>query len=265
MVTNIHGGNTYRFPNKDKLLDFSSNINPLGIPLVLKDELLSSIDTISCYPDAEYRDLIGNIGSYYNIKNNCITVSNGAVELIYNSIKALNSKRVLIPSPAFAEYKHAALDSGAEVFIHILKSDKNFIPDINSIMTDAVENRCDTIIICNPNNPTSVLMPKEKIQQLASLCYENKINVIIDETFIELTKHGNSNSAMEFIEKYDNILIIRAFTKILAIPGLRLGYSFSNPETTLALKRMQLQWSVNSLASCVGNVLSKLDHYFQET
>jgi len=91
------------------------------------------------------------------------------------------------------------------------------------------------------------------------------IYVIVDEAFIELTDGGNSNSVADCIVKYCNLFIIRAFTKLFAIPGLRLGYGIGSPDVINALWEKKLLWSVNTLALCVGEFLTDSGEYLRET
>lgn len=264
-----HGGDIYKASRQygfrqEELLDYSANINPMGVPEGIKERIISSIDGLINYPDPDCSSLTEEIAHYVKVSEGSIIVGNGASEIIFLLFEVLAPKRVLIPAPAFSEYAAAAARYGAKVQYFMLKEEQEFRLNVDELMEEATVG-IDAVVLCNPNNPTSTLVPKRDLKRLIEYLNHKGIKLIIDEAFIELTGNYLENTVADYIKEYDNLFIIRAFTKLLAIPGLRLGYGLGNPEFVQKLRERKLPWSVNSLAACVGEFLRDNNGYLQKT
>lgn len=265
----IHGGNIYRASKTygikvEDILDYSANINPFGLPEGLKDILVSGFDNLLNYPDPEYTELKKEISGYLKVAEERIIPGNGASEIIYLLIEVLQLKRILIPAPSLNEYTQAAHAAGVETDFFELKEANNFKLPVDEL-TGKVKSGYDALLLCNPNNPTSTLLSREELYKILRFTASRRINVIIDEAFIELTEGGNGISMVEALGEFNNIFIIRAFTKLFAIPGLRLGYGLGNIELVKAMWRRNIPWSVNSLACCVAQFLNNCSEYLEKT
>ncbi|MCX7842879.1 MAG: threonine-phosphate decarboxylase CobD [Clostridia bacterium] len=267
--TDIHGGNIYKASqlygiNTQDILDFSANINPLGIPDSVRKALAEGIDSLVNYPDPECIALRQGIGGYLDIPPENIIVGNGATEIVFLLYDSLKLRKVLIPAPAFAEYSKAAKASGCEIIYHEMREEAGFALEIPRLIDDIAAD-VDAIFICNPNNPTSSLISKSELIYLARQAQMRNTRVIVDEAFIELTCGGNENSIVQAVKEFDNIFIIRAFTKIFAIPGLRLGYGIGSSDIIGAMWERKQPWSVNNLACALGNVFRQEKEYLHRT
>jgi threonine-phosphate decarboxylase len=136
-IADKHGGNVYKAEDrygirKEDFLDYSANVNPLGIPQELRELIISNIDLISCYPDPECNDLKKDISSYLDIPSDRIIIGNGAAEIIFLLFDEQKPKKVLIPSPTFCEYERAAIKLGAEVVFFRIREERHFKLDITS-------------------------------------------------------------------------------------------------------------------------------------
>ncbi|MDP4183130.1 MAG: pyridoxal phosphate-dependent class II aminotransferase [Bacillota bacterium] len=266
--TNTHGGNIYTASQKygikkEDFIDYSANINPLGIPEVLKESIVSNIDALTNYPDPDCSELKMDISLYLNIDIDAIIIGNGAAEIIFLLFDELRPRKVLIPEPTFCEYEMAARRSGADVFYFELKEEEDFKLNINKLQ--GMMEGIDVIMLCNPNNPTSTLTSKDDLLQVLRFAQENGIKVIIDETFIELTIGANYNSMASYLNQFDNLFIIRALTKIFAIPGLRVGYGLGSPQLIKRLWKKKLPWSVNSFSCMAGCLFRDSEGYLNKT
>lgn len=265
-----HGGNIYKAAEKygirkEDFLDFSANINPLGIPEELRELIISNIDLLSCYPDPECSDIREDISSYLNVPSDRIIIGNGAAEIIFLLFDELKPGKVLIPSPTFCEYERAAVKSGAKAVFYRINESEGFKLDVHKLVDCMNDEGVESLILCNPNNPTSFLTPADHLLYLLKAAKRKGINVIIDETFIELTIGGNLNSLAGYLCEFDNLFIIRAFTKLFAIPGLRLGYGLGNKELISNLWKRKVTWSVNCFASISGMLLKNKYGYLDKT
>jgi threonine-phosphate decarboxylase len=249
---------------KEDFLDYSANINPLGLPQNLREILISNLDNLVNYPDTECTELKQDISRYLKVDEDRIIVGNGASEVIFLLFEVLRPKKVLIPSPTFAEYSKAAVRCGADIEYFPLKEEDNFIPDREDLFSK-LQAGVDALFLCNPNNPTSTLLTKSSLLEIIEYSSRRNVFVIIDEAFIELTAEANENSMAEVLSRFNNLFIIRAFTKLFAIPGLRLGYGLGGVETVKKMWEIKMPWSVNSLACSVGPVLEDKTGYMKKT
>lgn len=269
MQPSIHGGDLYQTAKslgirKEDLLDFSANINPLGLPQLLKEILITKMDDIVNYPDPEYNELREELSQYTGVAKGSIIAGNGASEVLYLLFEVLRPGKILLPAPCFSEYAEAAETVGTEINYYQLKEENNFRMDISDFIRH-ITNDTDAVLICNPNNPTSVLMDKRELLELIEYANKRDVYVIVDEAFIELTTGGINNSVASELQRFDNLFIIRALTKILAIPGLRLGYGLGDQAIIEKMWKRKLPWSVNTFACSVGKVLSECTEYFEAT
>ena len=268
---NVHGGDIYKASKlygikKTDFLDYSANINPLGLPEDLRELLISNIEGLINYPDPDCVELKTEISKYLKIDENSIIIGNGASEIIFLLFDVLRPRKVLIPAPTFSEYAHAAHSFGIDVKYFELKEVTNFKLDIQSLINQLFEDKdIDTIFLCNPNNPTSLLATKVDLLYLIEQAEKKGINIIIDEAFIELTLDANENSVVNYVKEFSNLFIIRAFTKLFAIPGLRLGYGIGNPDLTKRMWERKIPWSVNALACGIGSVFADKTGYLKRT
>lgn len=264
-----HGGNIYKEAktlgiSPDTLLDFSANINPLGIPSKLRDLLYKNIDNLINYPDPDCTKLKQCIGKYLDLPLEHISIGNGASEIIYLIFATLRFKNILIPCPSFIEYEQAAKAAKTNCYYFERREEDDFKIDFVKLIDNAIKNNVEAVLICNPNNPTSTMENIEEMINFIGKCKEKGIFVIVDEAFIELTIGANSNSLVRYIRDFDNLIIIRAFTKVFAVPGLRLGYGVSSKEIADKIEKSRITWSVNLLACEAGEVLFDYN-YFQNT
>jgi threonine-phosphate decarboxylase len=269
MQESEHGGNIYeasRLYGKKakKILDFSANINPLGPPPELKKILKSVVKDVAGYPDPDCSELKQAIAQYMSVDPCNVITGNGASEIIYLLLEVTRPGNILIPVPSFSEYANAARRYGIEINFHVLKEYENFRFFVNEDFLKKAEQSA-AVFLCNPNNPTSTLIKPQDISKILEYTAAKGITVIIDETFIELTENGESNSSVKLIGQYENLFIIRAFTKILSIPGIRLGYGIGNKKLVRKMWEKKLPWSVNSFAQAVGNMLGNIEEYVKKT
>ena len=241
----IHHGGPFSIihPSPD-ILDFSSNISPIGTSSLVRKTIKNQLDTIQIYPDSESVQLRKNLQHYTKIPYSQIVVGNGSTEIIYNFCQAFlsNKTSVLIPIPTFGEYESAAKLSGAKVsFFKTMNLEK----DLDDFIFKLPNNGC--IFICNPNNPTGNLISKKTLQKIIISANKKKTLVFIDECFIELVPDHNG-SIIELVKKYDNLFILRSLTKSFALAGLRIGYGIGSKQMISILNKIKIPWNVSGLA-----------------
>lgn len=256
-----HGGDLLTYANEyhGELVDFSSNINPLGIPEGLTEVLINSFKDMESYPDIKYRKLKKSIAKYLKCDSNNILVGNGAVEIINNFI--IPSKRVITMAPAFSEYEERAIAHGKKV--KRIKYHEDFSIDIEAI--DKVLEENDLLILGNPNNPTGVRVPQKDLIKIYELIISKNAFLLLDEAFYEFCPEDYDSIKIFKEFDYKNIGIIRAATKFFALPGIRLGYGCTSTEKIEEIEAIQLPWSVNSLADTAGQFIFEQEDYIKKS
>ena len=258
----LHGGNIYKLKrdNGIEVLDYSSNINPLGVPNSFKKAVIENFETLEKYPDIDYVELRTAIGDYNNCHIDNVVVGNGATEVLFLYMKAVKAKKVLIIAPTFAEYERAARAAGRDVKFFPLS--KDFSLNENMLLDFITDE--DVVVMCNPNNPTGKFQNLEKIKKIADFLERKNKKLFIDEAFIEFVDDWKDKTA--FLLKHKNIFILRALTKFFALPGVRLGYGLTYDEAILnEIKNIREPWSVNGVAEIAGKTMLLDTLYIHET
>lgn len=244
----IHGGDIYQNP---ALIDFSANINPLGIPDAVKNAAKLGVECSAQYPDVRKRALIKAISKYDQIPSSHIVCGNGAAELIFSLVFAYRPKKALVLAPTFAEYEAVLQCSDCEIIYYNLNEKEGF--QANSAILDYLSEDLDMIFICNPNNPTGVVIMRELLQQILEKCRINHTMMVVDECFLDFIETPELVTMKPLIRDYENLLIIKAFTKLYAMAGLRLGYVLSgNHSLLLKMKQVTQPWNVSIPAQMAG-------------
>ncbi len=254
----IHGGDIYQYPAE--IIDFSSNINPLGIPHSVKKILQGNWEHLLRYPDIDYRALRQNIAAYHLIGEEQVLVGNGAAEIIFLLGNFFRGKKILIPVPAFGEYAEAVKLGGGEV-VTLKRDVADFALPLEEIRM--LLKQVDGIILCNPNNPTGQILREPELREIVELTYTLGKYLILDEAFIDFVPEPEKSSGLKWLKHHSQLIIIRAYTKYYALPGLRLGYGLGDERVLADLRRYQMPWSVNSLAVEIGKVVLKDREYQQ--
>ena len=255
--TCAHGGPYSVNPDLVKV-DFSSNVNPLGISKIVFESILqNALSVSSTYPDTQCRALKESLSEYLDndLDYEWISVGNGASELIHSFVQTFVRKKVMIPVPTFCEYENASKRFGANiVFIPL----KKFTLDPDSIIEKS--KNIDAIFLCNPNNPTG-LMCSKSIQRIIE-GVDNSTKILVDECFIELSDYKSENYSMiSRIKEFSNLIILRSMTKSFGLAGLRIGYIICNPKLIERLTYNQIPWNVNGMAQIAGiAALKDLNH-----
>lgn len=257
MIRNIHGGDIY---SRNIKYDFSANINPLGMPQNVKNSIMDHVDDFEHYPDANCRSLKEAIAKHENIDVENIVCGNGAADLIYRIVYTLKPKKALVLSPTFSEYEKALSSVGCITEHHLLLEEDNF-----TLNDRVLERLCniDIVFMCNPNNPVGNLISRDLMACIVKKCSENNIYLIIDECFMDFVK---SDKAFNVKADRNNIIVLKAFTKIYAMAGLRLGYIFcSDVQLVEQIQNCGQCWSVSVAAQIAGIEALKEKSYVEKT
>ncbi len=223
------------------------------LPEEMLKELSTELKDINLYPSGgEYVKLRQVLAEYVGVKVENILPTNGSDEVIEVVSRAYKGE-VLIPIPTFSQYEVSA-DRGrlSKVLVNCLNGGVYSLNYSNQQLDKA-----SLVWICNPNNPTGTRIPREKI---VDILQKAKGMVVVDECNYEYL----GETVVDSIDKYENLIISRSFSKNFGLAGLRLGFAISNPQNIKKLAAFGQYFRVNRMAEeAAGKVLKYLD-YFQE-
>ena len=261
----IHGGDIYTAEEKGReVLDFSANINPLGISENVREAVRKSIDKCSNYPDPLCRKLRKALAEKSKKDEDYLIFGNGAADLIFRLVLAEKPKKAILLAPTFAEYEQALNTVNCEVEHYYLSSDNSF--RLDEAFINLIDSKVDMVFLCNPNNPTGQLIDGKILLRVIEKCNTLNIRLLLDECFIDFVKEPISCTMIECIEKNKTLFVLRSFTKNYAIPGLRLGYGLcSDKELLVKMSEQGQPWNVSLLAQEAGIQALAEDGYLEES
>ncbi len=259
-----HGGSLRHFSEKfgipeERILDFSSNVNPLGPPASVKEAYLASPSELECYPDPEALEFRREMARRLPLWPENVMVGNGSVELLDLALRILRPRRALLMEPTFPEYRRLLNLQGSEIrSVSLRESDsfRLFGQEIFSALQNA-----DVAIIANPNNPTGTFLSKEELEKVLREANRRNVFVILDETYadwipeISMIKEVGDNSLF---------LLLRSLTHFYALPGIRMGYGLGSRKLVEKLAAHQIPWSCNRLAQKLGLIAIKDEAFAAE-
>gem|GEM_PF-17626 len=242
-----HGGDIYR--NQVKM-DFSVNTNPLGMPERVKQALMRAVEESGNYPDIRAEALVAAVADWGGFRREMLVFGNGASELLLAAVHAVRPEKILIPTPSFFGYEKAAEAAGCEVVYWEMKPEEKFCLTENFL--DCLTADVDMVFLANPNNPVGNLLQPELLEKIAEKCLTNHCFLVLDECFIELTGKEKTYSFVAKLGRYPNVLVLRAFTKLFAIPGVRLGYVVCGEELAEKIRKQLPEWNLSVYAQKAG-------------
>ncbi|WP_461487961.1 pyridoxal phosphate-dependent aminotransferase [Phascolarctobacterium succinatutens] len=263
-----HGGDIYTEKlTKDgrPFVDYSANINPLGLPLGIKQAVQQALKLCINYPDPFCRELAEVTASYLQLPQDYIFFGNGAADVLFRLALALKPGRALLLAPTFADYEKALRTVDCKISYYNLQEARDFAADNNDIV-DAIAPDTDLVVICNPNNPTGQLTSRELLVQILDKCRLVRAHLLIDECFMDFVSEEKAFSMRDLLATYPELVILKAFTKTFAMPGIRLGYCLSgSSELITALHQSGQDWNVSILAQEAGKAALKEHEYLAKS
>lgn len=265
MIEYTHGGDIY---SRRVELDFSVNVNPLGLPEAVKRAAAASLENCGVYPDSSCGRLREALVKKEGVSLGKIVCGNGAADLIFGLAFALKPKNALVLAPTFSEYAQALEASGCRIKRLYLSRERHFFLDPEALIEAIAardgegEEKLDLVFLCNPNNPTGQAVKGAQLEPVAALCKKRGIRLIVDQCFEDFLDCPEDYSMIPLLSRFPNVTVLKAFTKSYAMAGLRLGYVLCGDEE-LAGKLCQVRqpWSVSGVAQEAGIAALKEEAY----
>ncbi len=254
-----HGGDIY---SRRVEHDFSANINPLGLHESIISAAAEALSRCESYPDPHCRGLTAAISEKESVPAENIVCGNGAADLIYRIVSALKPRTALLCAPTFSEYEKALTEHGCAVKKHFLKRENGFALT-DDILGDITADT-DILFLCTPNNPTGITIPRRLMQSISEKCCETGTFLVVDECFLDFAENGAELSAKPLLN--EKAAVLKAFTKMYAMAGMRLGYAlFVDEKIAAKVAETGQAWSVSTPAQAAGIAALKLNGYAEET
>ena len=245
-------------------IDFSVNINPLGVPNAVKRQFAEISDISGAYPDPECKYLCSLLAEKYHINAGQILCGNGADDLLYRLVFAVKPKHAVVIEPTYEEYDRVLDLVGCEVLHYTLKAENSFA--LSEDVLSVLDENCDIVFICNPNNPTGQLADSELMMKLIKRCRDKHILLVIDECFMEFLHDWEKYSVKEIAARSENVIVIDAFTKTYSLAGFRLGFCVSGNSKLLDGMRLYgADFAVSVPAQLAGISALADKEYIQKT
>lgn len=260
-----HGGDIYR--NRTDY-DFSSNINPLGMPEGCMAAVQRAISHIGEYPDYCGASLCRAIGEREGVNPRYVIPGNGAAELIYGLCYACRPRKALGMAPAFSEYENAVSAAGGKMQFWNLQECHGFAlaEGCERDFLTAINGETDMVFLCNPNNPTGTVMDKATLIKIAERCERTDTYLCVDECFLPFLEEEELYTMKHELEAFPHLLVLRAFTKVYGMPGLRLGYILcADPVLGGRLRKCLPPWNTSVIAQAAGEAALKDEDFVMQT
>lgn len=243
-------------------LDFSANISPLGMPRGVKEAIVAATETADRYPDALCRSLCRKLAVHEQVPESYVLCGNGAADLIFRAVMARKPKKALLTAPSFSEYEAALTACGCRPQYYFLRREHDFRLDDGFLQ--AIVPGIDMVFLCEPNNPTGISSPREFLMQAVEKCRSCGALLMLDECFGEFLDEPEKHTMKGALAGFPGLVILKAFTKLYAMAGVRLGYILCADSTFVQKMREAGQpWAVSSLAQAAGEAALEETEYVE--
>jgi len=233
-----------------ELVELASNETPWGPPAAVVGALQGQIERLNRYPDPSKTLLRRRIADRCEMPMSRVAVGNGSCEILMSAADALlePGAELIYAWPSFSIYPHVAAQSGAQA-IEVPLNDR----EEHDLVAMAREVTAATrlILVCNPNNPTGTALPVNTIDAFVA-DLPRHVAVILDEAYVEFNALQDPGDTLDLVNRHPNLIVLRTFSKVYGLCGLRAGYALGPEEFRLAVDRVRQPFSVNTLAQAAA-------------
>lgn len=231
----------------DRVVKLASNENPFGCSKKAKEAMLQAVGESSLYPDGYAYELRMALSEHHGLAAERFvfgTGSDGLIELICKAFLEAGDESI-IPAPSFSLYEANVRAAGAEPVI--VECGADYRMNL-SAMAEAVTERTKVLWLCNPNNPTGLCYAAREQEELLSSVPDHVL-VVLDEAYFEFAQ-GNADypNSEKALFTRDNIIILRTFSKVHGLAGLRVGYGMAHRDVIAEMERVRAPFNVNLIA-----------------
>ncbi len=239
-------------PEQAGVIKLASNENPLGPSPLAMEFIKKSLSGLSVYPDQHASLLKEALAEKLSVSADNLIVGNGSDEIMFMAAAAFLTagEEAIISKNTFSSYEFVCrLMDGRPVMVDL----KNYAYDLEGMLA-ALTPKSKLIFICSPNNPTGTISPRKELESFLSRVPENVI-VVIDEAYREYVESSEYPDTIKYIKDRPNLLVLRTFSKIYGLAGLRVGYGIASEKLIKYLRLVKLPFNVNGLALAAREAL----------
>jgi histidinol-phosphate aminotransferase len=232
------------------IAQLASNESPFGPHPKVVEAIAAAAGAMNRYPDPDATLLRRRIAERYDTEPARVAVGNGSCEILLAAAEALcePGAEILYAWPAFSMYPYLpALTGAREVRVPLGEGDVHDLDAMAAEVTAATQ----LVLVCNPNNPTGTHVPAAEVAAFCEGLPEH-VTVILDEAYVEFQTHDDPDTTIDLLADLPNLVVLRTFSKIFGLAGLRVGYALGSPKFRAALDAVRQPFSVNALAQAAG-------------
>lgn len=229
----------------EKIIKLASNENPFGCSELVKDAITNQLNHLALYPDGYVTNLREELATHLNIESNQLIFGNGSDDLIQMISRAIlaNGANTVMARPTFPQYRHNAIVEGAEIREVELLDGKH---DLNGMLAQ-IDDATKIIWVCNPNNPTGEYISENELRSFLSKVPKHVL-VVLDEAYYEYVEAVDYPNSLSLLKEFENIIILRTFSKAYGLASLRVGYGITNDEFIQKIEPIREPFNINQLA-----------------
>lgn len=245
--------------NPEDIIKLGSNENPIGPSPRAMEALIENLQFISQYPESKIDSLLSELAEYSGVSpSNVIIGGDGADEIIDVLGKAFiePGDEFIVPLPGYMYYEFTLKIQGAVPVYAKWDVPTNTL-DVKSVI-NAITPKTKLIFLCTPNNPTGGLIKKDELKEVLE---STEAIVVVDEAYFEFSGVDN----VDLLDEYNNILILRTFSKVLGLAGMRIGYGLANPEVLEYMYRVKPVFSLTKLSEVAALATLKDKDYIKKS
>ena len=244
----VHGGDRDTY---EGMTDFSVNVNPFGPGKAVVEAAKAAMGEIGTYPDSGCGRLREALAEEIGVPGEHLIFGNGASELIFTAVLAERPGKAILPVPAYGEYEQALRAVGCEFCYYKKRRETGFA--LEEDFLELLNEDVDMIFLSSPDSLTGRLTERTMLWKILARCETYGIRMVVDESFLGFVENAESATILADTKRWRKLFILRTFTKMHAIPGIRLGYAVSSDMAFLEwMEQVRQAWSVSAPAQAAG-------------
>ncbi len=266
-----HGGDRFALARRlgwppGRIVDFSSNVSPLPLPSCVREEIARSLDEIRFLPEVDSFSLRARLARRYGLTPDHFVINAGTTPWIFALPSIFSPDIVITFSPTYSDYRDGAVQAGIPVKTVSIMDESGLHREGNEVFGELemlARGKKALIYLCNPNNPTGYYISPKEIARFAS-SIDAESMVVVDESYAPFIDEDRYSSLIPRLDHTPNIMVLRSFSKIYGVPGIRLGYLCGVPDMAGVVKRSLTPWAVGSIAQTAAILLAGMEEFEQE-
>jgi histidinol-phosphate aminotransferase len=255
---NVRAITAYTLAPLEAPIKINQNENPFGMPFALKEKVMMRAmkHDWARYPDFVPTSLLKKLADYTGWIPEGVMAGNGSNEMIQSVVNSMVEKgvRVVLPEPTFSVYRQVINVAGGEIISVPLNEDLTF--NFPRLASRIVTSKADLAIICSPNNPTGCTI---SARDLATIARNSDGIIVVDQAYLEI----GGEDFIPLLSEYKNLVILRTFSKAMAMGGLRVGYCLAAPELIREFNKAKMPYSLNFFSMTAAEVALENLHLLQ--